>query len=214
MDALEALYRDNDRLEALRSLLERRTDKAEGADRTDLQLRLAQLYEHSFRDEGAAIGVLRQVLDVDPENTAAQRDLERLFEATGAWDELVALLLSKVGDTPEEAQRACSNGSPTCTNRNATTSMLQFASTHASTPISVPTSARFALSRRLYERKASWTKVADVLERLAARLDAPEAIELCHRVVDLYEQEVGDAEQAGRALRGAYERFPTDQTTT
>ncbi|MGB5704948.1 MAG: tetratricopeptide repeat protein, partial [Polyangiales bacterium] len=213
MDALEGLYRDNDRLEALRALLERRAECAEGIDRTERQLRLAQLYEHSFRDQDAAISMFRQVLDADPDHAGAQRDLERLFEATRAWDDLVALILSKVGEAPDEAQRGLLER------------VAEIHDAERDDPDSAirvyerinsdlgPDERTLRALGGLYERNESWTKVADVLERLAARIEGQEAVELCHRVVDLYEQQVGDAEQAGRSLRGAYERFPSDQAT-
>jgi len=213
MDALEGLYRDNDRLEALRTLLERRTERATGPDKTDLQLRLAKLYEHAFRDQASAIAMFREVLNADPDNATAHDDLERLFEATGAWDELVALILSNVGEAPDDVQR---------------TMLARVAQVHdskrgdAEAAIRVyerintdlgPDDQTLRALADLYERRGSWTKVADVLERLSSRLEGPEAVALCHRVADLYEQQAGDEEQAGRALRAAYARFPDDEQT-
>jgi tetratricopeptide (TPR) repeat protein len=213
MDALEVLYRDHDRLEALRSLLETRAERAEGPDRNALQLRLAQLYEHSFRDQTSAIAMFRQVLDSDPGNAIAQNELERLFEATGAWDELVALILSRVGDSSDEEQRTLLERVAQVhdTQRGDTDSAIRVYERIGS-DLGADDRSLTALAE-LYERKESWTKVADTLERLAARLDGQEAISTCHRVVDLYEQQVGDEAQAGRALRGAYERFPSDEAT-
>jgi tetratricopeptide (TPR) repeat protein len=213
MDALEGLYRDNDRLEALRTLLEQRAERAEGPDRTERQLRLAELYEQSFRDQDAAIGMFRRVLDADPDNAVAHRELERLFEATRAWDDLVALILSKVGEAPDEAQRELLERVAEIhdAERGDADSAIRVYE-RINTDLGPDERTLRALAD-LYERKESWTKVADVLERLAARIEGQEAIDLSHRVVDLYEQRVGDAEQAGRALRGVYERFPADPAT-
>ncbi|MGB5284984.1 MAG: tetratricopeptide repeat protein, partial [Polyangiales bacterium] len=211
--ALEALYRDNDRLEALRSLLERRTDSASDEDRTAMQLRLAQLYEHSFRDESAAIDMFRKVLLADPDNEVANADLDRLFEATGAWDDLIALLLSRVGQASDEAQRGLLE-------RVADVHVKELNDEDAAIKIYERINSDLGADEKslralagLYERKGSWTRVADALERLVGRLDGEAAIELSHRVADLWEQQVGDAEQAGRALRSAYERFPQDVET-
>ena len=213
MDALEALYRDNDRLEALRSLLERRTDWASDEDRTAMQLRLAQLYEHSFRDQSAAIDMFRKVLLADPDNEVANADLDRLFEATGAWDDLIALLLSRVGQASDEAQRGLLE-------RVADVHVKELNDEDAAIKIYERINSDLGADEKslralagLYERKGSWTRVADALERLVGRLDGEAAIELSHRVADLWEQQVGDAEQAGRALRSAYERFPQDVET-
>jgi len=213
MNALEALYQDNDRLEALRALLERRADSAPDEERTALQVRLAQLYEHSFRDQAAAIDMFRQVLSADPDNEVASADLERLFEATDAWDDLVALLLSKVGSTSDEAQRGLLERVAEVhdTKRGDADAAIQIYE-RINSDLGADDRSLRALAR-LYERNGSWTKVADSLERLAGRLDGQEAIDLSHRVADLWEQQVGDTEQAGRALRAAYERFPKESAT-
>ena len=213
MNALEALYQDNDRLEALRALLERRADSSADDDRTALQLRLAQLYEHSFRDQTAAIDMFRQVLSRDPDNEVANAELDRLFEATGAWDDLIVLLLSKVGQASDEAQRGLLE-------RVAEVQDSQRGDEDAAIQIYERINSDLGADERslraladLYERKESWTKVTDTLERLSGRLDGPAAIDLLHRVADLWEQQLGDSGQAGRVLRGAYDRFPHDAPT-
>jgi tetratricopeptide (TPR) repeat protein len=213
MNALEALYQDNDRLEALRALLERRADSAPDEERAALQIRLAQLYEGSFRDQAAAIDMFRQVLISDPENEVASADLDRLFEATGAWDDLVALLLSKVGQVSDEAQRGLLERVAEVhdAKRGDADAAIQIYE-RINSDLGADDCSLRALAG-LYERKESWTKVADTLERLVGRLDGQEAIDLSHRVADLWAQQVGDAEQAGRALRAAYERFPKDTVT-
>jgi tetratricopeptide (TPR) repeat protein len=213
MDALEVLYQDNDRLEALRALLERRASSAAGDERTSLQLRLAQLYEHSFRDQTAAIEMFRRVLDADPGNEIANADLERLYEATAAWDDLVALLLSKVGDASDEAQRALLGRVAEVHDRkrgdvDAAIQVYERINSDLG-----PDDDLLRALAALYERNASWTKLTDALERLSARLGGQEAIDLSHRVADLWERQIGDAAQAGRALRATYERFPQDTVT-
>jgi tetratricopeptide (TPR) repeat protein len=213
MNALEALYQDNDRLEALRSLLERRADQAADEDRAALQLRLAQLYEHSFRDQAAAIDMFRRVLNADPDNTVANAELDRLFEATGAWGDLIVLLLSRVGHASDDAQRGLLERVAEVydTERGDADAAIQIYE-RINSDLGADERSLRALAG-LYERKESWTKVADALERLSGRLDGQEAIDLSHRVADLWEQQLGDSEQAGRALRGAYERFPQDAPT-
>jgi tetratricopeptide (TPR) repeat protein len=136
-----------------------------------------------------------------------------LFEATGAWDELVALLLSKVGHASDEAQRALLERVAEVhqNERNDTNAAIRIYE-RINTDLGADECSLRALVE-LYERNESWTKVADALERLAARLDGPDAVALAHRVADLWEQRLGSTEQAGRALRGAYERFQGDART-
>jgi tetratricopeptide (TPR) repeat protein len=213
MDALEALYRDHDRLESLRTLLERRASSAGDQDRIAMQLRLAQLYEHSFRDQAAAIDMFRQILLADPNNEIANADLDRLFQATGAWDDLIGLLLSRVAHASDETQRGLLEriADLHLSKRNDEDAAIMIYE-RINTDLGADEDSLRALAG-LYERKGSWTRVADTLERLVGRLDGTAAIELSHRVADVWEQQVGDAAQAGRALRGAHDRFPEDAET-
>ena len=213
LDALEELYEQNDRIEALRSLLQRRCELVDDRERAGLQLRLARLYEDSFRDQTAAIAMLREVVRSDPTHEAALNDLERLFEAAGAWDELVASLLSRVENATEEEQRNLLERIAEIheDKRHDPESAIQtYERIHAE--ISANERSLRGLAS-LYERSESWTKVADTLELLAARLDGQSAVELCHRVADLWAERIGDREQSGRTLRAAYERFPSDRAT-
>ena len=213
MDALEALYRDQDRLEALRALLERRVERAVDGERSAIQLRLARLCEEAFRDPEAAITILREVLDSDPDNLAAYTDLERLFEATEAWDELIALILSRVAEASDVGQRdMLQHVAEIHDGKRGDTKAAIRVYERIETDLG-PSEHTLRALADLYQRECRWTKVADSLERLSSRVQAPEAVELCHRVIDLFEQEISDQEQAGRALRAAYERFPGDERT-
>ncbi len=214
LDALEQLYEQDDRVEALRSLLQRRCELVDDQERAELQLRLARLYEHSFRDKTAAIAMLREVVRFDPTREDAVEDLERLLEAAGAWDELVASLLSRVGDATQEQQRGLLERVAEIHDdkRHDPASAIQTYERINAEIGADETSLRALAS--LYERDDDWAKVADTLEHLAARLEGQTAIELCHRVADLWADRIGDREQSGRVLRAAYERFPSDRDTS
>jgi tetratricopeptide (TPR) repeat protein len=213
MDALEALYRDNDRLEALRALLERRTAKASDENRTALQLRLAQLYEHSFRDQSGAIAMFRQVLKANPDNEIANADLERLFEATGAWHDLVALLSFRASRESDQARRALLE-------RAARVHESELGDADAAISIYGRIDSELGADEqslramaRLFERREKWPEMADALERLAAQLEGQDALDLLHRAAGVWQERAGDVEQVGRVLRRAYERFPNDGAT-
>jgi tetratricopeptide (TPR) repeat protein len=213
MDALEGLYRENDRIEALRSLLERRADAAVGSDKTVFQLRLAQLYEHAFRDQAAAIATFRDVLNAEPDNAVALADLERLFEDTEAWTELVALVLSKVGDSSNDDQRAMLGRVAAVQEQKLDDPEAAIRTYERIQADLGADDASLRALAALYERQGRSADVAQTLQELAARLDGQEAIELCHRVVNLFERELQDEEEAGRALQATYARFPDDETT-
>ncbi len=213
MDALEELYEENDRIEALRSLLQRRCELVGDDERPDLQLRLARLYEQSFRDQTAAITMLREVLRSDPTHKTALNNLERLFEAAAGWDDLVALLLSRLGNATDEEQRGLLERIAKVheEKRSDPESAIQTYE-RINAEIGVSEDSLSALAS-LYEDEGNWTKVAETLEGLAGLLDGRPAIELCHRVADLWVERIGDVEQSGKALQAAYERFPSDSGT-
>ncbi len=214
MDALEALYRDHDRLEALRTLLERRAEGASGPDLATIRLRLAQLYEHSFRDLQAAIEMLQQVLDAEPGHEEAGEDLDRLFEATGAWDDLIALLDSRASSATEQTKRQLLErmGEVHQAKRNDSQAAVEtYERIHAELG---PDQRSLAALAALYEKQQRWPEAADVLQELAGRLDGDDAVDMLHRIADVWEQRVDDMDKAQEALRQAYERFPGDARIT
>jgi tetratricopeptide (TPR) repeat protein len=213
LNALEQLYEQNDRIEALRSLLQRRCELVDDQERAELQLRLAKLYEHSFRDQTAAIAMLREVVRFDPNREEAVQNLERLLEAAEAWDELVASLLSRVEHATQEEQRGLLERVAEIheDRRHDPDSAIQTYE-RINAEIGADERSLRALAS-LYERGDEWAKVAGTLEQLAATLDGQPAIELCHRVADLWADKIGDLEQSDMVLRAAYERFPWDRDT-
>ena len=67
-------------------------------------LRLAQIQELRLGDVEAAIEGYKQVLEEDPECTEALDALDRIYEATERWDDLVANLRRRVNITGDEQQ--------------------------------------------------------------------------------------------------------------
>ncbi|MGB5365460.1 MAG: hypothetical protein WBN14_04285, partial [Polyangiales bacterium] len=154
-----------------------------------------------------------QVLLAEPNNEIANAELDRLYQATGAWDDLIALLLSRAAHAADEAQRVLlARIADLHLDKRQDEDAAIVIYERINTELGADEDSLRALAG-LYERKGSWTRVADTLERLVGRLDGEAAIELSHRVADVWEQQVGDVVQAGRALRGAYERFPEDAET-
>ncbi|MGB5812850.1 MAG: tetratricopeptide repeat protein, partial [Polyangiales bacterium] len=213
MDALESLYEAHDRSEALRSLLQRRAEVATDAERPALQVRLAGLYEHSFRDQAAAIAMLREVLRDDPGHEAATVELERLFESREQWDDLAAMLTSRIVEPMEESHRALLSRIATlhADRRNDPSAAIDaYVRIHAE--IGPDDNSLRALAA-LYEQERQWTELAEALEALAERLQEPEAIALLHRAAEVWATRIDDDAQCGRLLQAAYSRFPGDPTT-
>jgi len=213
MDALESLYEETDRVEALRSLLQRRCELVSEEERIALQLRLARLYERAFRDRTAAIAMLREILRADSAHAEALADLERLFEAGGAWDELVGLLVERA-ETAEGADKLAlltrigTLHDEKRQDRGAAIEVYERVQSELG-----PDEASLRALVGLYEREARWPEMGAALEGLSDLVDEPTAVELAHRAADLWAERVGDVERAGAVLRKVHERFPDDAAT-
>ena len=64
--------------------------------RKSLMLRAAAVYEDKLRDVERAVSSLRGVLEADPDDGSAGKELERLFAAQSRWHDLVDLLVSRL----------------------------------------------------------------------------------------------------------------------
>jgi len=109
----QALAVDGARIDALGELAEVLDRKGEHKERAKILTRLAdreedrvrkvealrdlaQLYLRELGDHEQAMGAYRKVLDLDPDNTQALAALRGLYRGQEMWDELVALLESRV----------------------------------------------------------------------------------------------------------------------
>ena len=212
MAALESLYEENDRVEALRSLLQRRAELVSDEARAPLQLRLASLYEKSFRDHAAAIAMLREVLRDQPSHADAIHELDRLFETRERWDDLVALLESQLDEADDTTRRTLREriAKIHAHERNdAATAIETYVRLHEDQG---PTVASLEALAALYEREGLRELLIDTLDALAEELDGARAIETLHRVADLADA-IGDEDRKDRVLQNAYDRFPTDADT-
>ncbi|GMV43673.1 MAG: hypothetical protein AMXMBFR64_53890 [Myxococcales bacterium] len=109
LDSLERLYTDQGRWADTVTVLQRKAGRldAEGneAEATDLLMRVAGLQVEQLGDPRAAMGTLATVLQRDPAHLDASMQLEHLYEAAGAWEELSELLLARVEQLPEAIDR-------------------------------------------------------------------------------------------------------------
>ncbi len=92
VDALDRIYT---RLESWTDLVDLYRRCAEMSDEVEVQLRLlykvATLFEEILHDGDSAIFTYRQIIDTEPEERAAVRGLERLYQQSQMWRELADL---------------------------------------------------------------------------------------------------------------------------
>ncbi len=106
--ALEQIYRGEERFRELRRLLERRKDLAvEASERKELLFQICDLDEGVLEDEEAAARDYAEILELDPSNTRGFKALERLHTGAERWrdlDELLARAVPHIDSASERAQ--------------------------------------------------------------------------------------------------------------
>jgi len=103
--ALKDLYTNAERWDELQVLYDRRiAETLDSQAKLDLLLQVCFLFEELTDDAEAAISAHRQVLELDPEHSASRRALERLFERTEKWEDLVVLLREELDRANPEEQ--------------------------------------------------------------------------------------------------------------
>src|SRR5262249_29140236 len=75
------------------------------AQRVEVLLQAASVWEDKIGDRDRAGEVYERILQLDSQNMTASLQLEQVYEAQQAWEKLVELLLARVEFTPDSSQR-------------------------------------------------------------------------------------------------------------
>ncbi|MDC3957743.1 protein kinase domain-containing protein [Polyangium jinanense] len=106
--AAEALGRIYHRLEdwaGYAKILERRADALRGEARVEAICKVAELYEDQLNDLGEATRRYEAALDVDPHGLTALRGLDRIYNRTGRYKELVGNLEKQIAISATPRQK-------------------------------------------------------------------------------------------------------------
>jgi tetratricopeptide (TPR) repeat protein len=91
--ALERLYVATGQHEELLAIYDKKLAMAgSDAEKREVRLQLALLYEEQVRDVGKALSLYRDILKTDPDDLQALRALGRLYQATEQWKDLVKVI--------------------------------------------------------------------------------------------------------------------------
>ena len=97
LEGLERICRVEERFGDLASVLERQVAIAEGDDaRVEILVRLAELHEHHFVRPQQAATILEEAIRINPRHATAIGALERCYQATRAWPDLVRVIELRV----------------------------------------------------------------------------------------------------------------------
>ena len=211
MQALEKLYTQQDRwhelLDVYEMMLKVRTD-AESQLR--ILNRIAMLQEEQLADRYATIDTYRRMVEVDPRDPVAVRSLDRLYREAEQWDDLAGVYeqhLAVISDAREKVRIRLAlaeilHGPLGSAERaiGALRPILEIESENRETL------ARLGL---LYAEIEDWPHTIDALSREAHLIrDRRELLERQHQVGRIYQDRLGDLENAERWYRSALDHDP------
>ncbi len=101
--ALRRLLVMDDRFEEILPLLKAELDLAKSdAERTELLAELAEIYQSIPEHESETLEVYERILEIDPDNMLALRELERLYEKNGQFEQLAAIYERRIELAPDK----------------------------------------------------------------------------------------------------------------
>ncbi len=196
---LEALYTRQAQWPMVQEMLGRRLLVVSGTrERVSVLRKLSQMALEKLQSPDDASGYLHQILELQPSDTEAQKELVRLLEQSEKWYDLVEVLVrhaeasAKAGDSDEEIE------------------LLLRAAEIWESKVQAPEQAKKLLERvlerepnhvralmslaRIYEAQHDWARCKATLER-AVRLakSGPETAELYYRLGRMEGERLGDA---------------------
>ncbi len=107
--ALERLYIATGQHEALLAIYDKKLSMAgSDAEKREVRLQLALLYEEQVHDVGKALVLYRDILKTDPDDLQALRALGRLYQATAQWQDLAKIIERQLALSASDAA-ACAD---------------------------------------------------------------------------------------------------------
>ncbi|MFH1130436.1 MAG: tetratricopeptide repeat protein, partial [Pseudomonadota bacterium] len=225
IEALERLYLRMEQWENLKDIFVRKVGLTPEPDEKIVALsRLGMLYEEQLSDFERAIETFQNIIDLEPEEVGAIRSLDRLYQKTERWYDLLQILERQVelaGNTVEgmdlryRVGRLWEQELGDLTRAIETyREVLLIQPDHEATIAALDVLAHGEKEQVLaaqvlepiYEQTAEWSKLVDLYEVMVQQADdVVRKIELLHQTAALYEQNLENTERAfeayGRALR-------------
>ncbi|HSC86117.1 MAG TPA: tetratricopeptide repeat protein, partial [Polyangiaceae bacterium] len=213
LGALERIYEDKGQIPDLVEIL---TKKAGAIDRPEdavrQRLRLGALLEERMNDAAGAAKAYREVIDIDPENLAGLRGLERTLATLADWPALVSILERQLEVVETEADRV------TVLLRLAEIQEQQFlkadlAAARLEQALSIdPTQeAAYVALARCYRRLKQWNDLISTLQRHIDEATSRETkLGLYAQIGAVYRDELSEVEQAIDAFQAVVDADDTN----
>lgn len=227
--ALKELYTNGERWEELQKLYrERLAETVDVEAKLDLTMQVCFLFEELIDDPDQAISAYQDVIELEPEHQASRRALERLYERTERWRDLVTLLKSELDRANPDEQVGLTQRLGVLHEKKLG-EPVQAVDHYEQVLAAEPNHkhAREALERLIvnpgqrqrvarilepiYEDRGDWAELTDALEvQLEEAREPGEALPLLTRVADLQENRLHDPALAFATVARAVEIDPAD----
>ena len=199
INALERLYR---RTQAWDRLVEVLSKKSQVVDDTEfavrLKLQVGELWEDRLGDNERAVEAYKEVLAVDPQNLAALKALDSLYEKTGRMEEYLENLehqleiSSPEGDRVEIYQRMAALWEEEFGKPDRAAEVLE-----KILLIDDRNQKAYRDLERLYQQERKWESLVDTYRKhILATNDAKDRIALYTKMGQVYETELRDLDRA------------------
>ncbi len=233
IDALERLYIRLERWEPLKDVYSKKAELATAPDeKKQMLFVLGQVYDRELKDMTRAIETYQTILDLDAEDVTAIQALDRLYQQTGRWYDLLQILerevelSSSTGETVSLKHRIGNLWEKELKDLSrsveAYRDVLALDGTHAPTLAALdglvhgeqePVLAAKVLEP-IFEAGAEWEKLIDVLNVMVKHTEDPvQRVELLHRIADYHERCLDNAPEAFSAFGHALREDSQNETT-
>ncbi|TKC99382.1 tetratricopeptide repeat protein [Polyangium fumosum] len=204
--ALAEIYTGKGKHEALAEVLGIEVRLEEDLERRqNLYRRIGEVYESVLEAPDKAIGAWRARMSDDPEDLEALSALERLYERTGEWRELVSILEARqtLSNDANERKRTMVRAAETLASKLDDVSGAISGWRNVSDEFG-PEPATLSALEALYEKAERWSDLADTLDvHLSLANELEERLDLFARLGDVRRLHQSDLPGALDAYRQA-----------
>ena len=199
LDALESIYTEQAEFGDLSQILRRKVEALKDPDElVSTRLKLAELYETQLGEQEKAVDVFSNVVQADGTNLTALRGLERVYEKTQRWTELVDVLEKQLQGVQSERERV------EVLLKLATLQEEQFLKSEVAAgrleqalEINPSETRAYDALARCYRRLKRWDDLVEALERHISETPATEEkLRLYSEVGAAHADGTGDVDQA------------------
>jgi tetratricopeptide (TPR) repeat protein len=229
--SLEALYREAKSFQDLAWVLSRQSEAASDPEtKRDLLVQAAQISEEQLGDLERAVEAYSQVFASDPTDLHAAKQLDRLFQATGRWEDEATLLpklasLSKniLGVIDYNSRLADIYARRLDDPRRAVQIYQQILQSKPNQPETIAALETLLADERcrqaaaevlegVYRSTTEWRKLAAILEmRLAAVADPAERMKYYLQLKEVFEIRMEERAMAFQVAARAFREQPGDE---